>query len=405
MEAPARLPSANQHVVIAALGVATILAWGTSFYFPAVFAGPIVRDTQWSFEVVVSGTSVGLLVAGLAAPAVGRLINRYGGRPILLASSLLYAVGLSGVGLAPSSLFYLGSWAVVGLGMGCGLYDAVFAVLGRMYGRAARGPITNLTLVGGFSSTICWPLSALLIDAFGWRAACLIYAGLHLCVSLPLQYAVVRRRQSGHEDEQRDRTVVSGGVHPIPHERPIMILIGTIMSVATAVGAVVIVNMMTLLQARGETFAAAVALATLFGPAQVGARVFEFLFGKRYHPIYTLAASCILMALGLLLLWLAVPVLALVILCYGGGYGICWIARGTLPLALFGPSRFPVLIGRLAFPSLVSQALAPSLGAWLITAAGANTTIAVLTLAAVLNVVLVAMLWAVCRPHVLVASC
>jgi predicted MFS family arabinose efflux permease len=395
----------NQHAVTAALGVATILAWGTSFYFPAVFAGPIVRDTQWSFEVVVSGTSVGLLVAGLIAPAVGRLIDRYGGRPILLASSLLYAAGLSGVGLAPSPGLYLGAWAVVGLGMGCGLYDAVFAVLGRMYGRAARGPITNLTLVGGFSSTICWPLSALLIDAFGWRTACLIYAGLHLCVSLPLQYAVVRRRQSGHADERPREDTVSDGVRPIPRERPVLILIGTIMSVATAVGAIVIVNMMTLLQARGETFTAAVALATLFGPAQVGARVFEFLFGKRYHPIYTLGASCLLMALGLLLLWLAVPVLPLVILCYGGGYGISWIARGTVPLALFGPARFPVLIGRLAFPSLIAQALAPALGGWLITTAGADTTIAVLTIAGVLNVVLVAMLWAVCRPQVSVAPC
>src|SRR5438105_9384266 len=136
----------DRRVVITALGIAQIFAWGTSFYFPAVFAGPIVAETGWSLGVVVGGTSIGLLVAGLASPQVGRLIDRHGGRPVLLASSLLYAAGLAGIGLAPSLPVYLAAWAVLGLGMGTGLYDAVFAALGRMYGHGARGPITNLTL-------------------------------------------------------------------------------------------------------------------------------------------------------------------------------------------------------------------------------------------------------------------
>ena len=88
--------------------------------------------------------------------------------------------GLIGVGLAPSLPFYLLAWALIGIGMGTGLYDAVFAALGRLYGSEARGPITNLTLFGGFASTICWPLSAFMIDHVGWRSACFIYAALHL---------------------------------------------------------------------------------------------------------------------------------------------------------------------------------------------------------------------------------
>src|SRR5690606_17935677 len=110
----------------------------------------------------------------------------------LMASSLFYAAGLTGVGLATALPVYLVAWAVIGLGMGTGLYDAVFAALGRIYGSGARAPITNLTLFGGFASTVCWPLSAFMIEHAGWRVACLIYAGLHLAVSLPLQMSVVR---------------------------------------------------------------------------------------------------------------------------------------------------------------------------------------------------------------------
>ncbi|MFZ0845643.1 MAG: MFS transporter, partial [Pseudolabrys sp.] len=149
--------------------------------------------------------------------------------------------------------------------------------------------------------------------------------------------------------------------------------------------------------ARGVDYVTAVGLGTLFGPAQVGARVVERLFGKNYHPIWTMIASCSLMAIGLILLSGHFSLLLLIILVYGAGYGISWIGRGTLPLALFGPLRFPRLMGKLAFPSLIVQALAPSAGALLIEASGANVTIGVLTALALINVVLIAILWAVCR--------
>ena len=132
----------------------------------------------------------------------------------------------------------------------------------------------------------------------------------------------------------------------------------------------------------------------------MAARVVERLFGNRYHPIWTMIASCGLMAGGLIMLLGNFPQLLLVILIYGAGYGISWIGRGTLPLALFGPERFPRLMGKLAFPSLIVQAAAPSAGAWLIEASGANVTIAVLTVLALINVVLIGTLWASCRARI-----
>lgn len=386
--------------MISALGVAQILAWGTSFYFPAVFATAIVADTGWSLGLVVSGTSLGLLVAGLISPQVGKLIDRHGGRPVLLASSLFYGAGLVGVGLAPNLPMFLLAWVVIGIGMGTGLYDAVFAALGRLYGHEARGPITNLTLFGGFASTVCWPLSAFLIEHTGWRIACLIYAALHLGLALPLQMAVVRpaaAKPLAVSTSPSDPAALPPAPERIAHEGLIFALVALVLSFAAGIGAIVIVNFMIFLQARGVDYAVAVSLGTLFGPAQVGARVIERLFGTHYHPIWTMIASCTLMALGLLMLFGHFPVLFLFILVYAAGYGISWIGRGTLPLALFGPVRFPRLMGKIAFPSLIVQALAPSAGALLIEAGGPDRAIAVLTVLALINVVLIGCLWLLCR--------
>ncbi|MGE0039430.1 MAG: MFS transporter [Xanthobacteraceae bacterium] len=387
---------ASRPVVITALGIAQILGWGTSFYFPAVLAEPIVADTGWSLAWVVGGVSIGLLTAGLIAPQVGRIIDRRGGRPVLAASSLLFAAGLTGIGLAPSLPVYLLSWVVLGGGMGTGLYDAVFAALGKLYGRDARAPITNLTLFGGFASTVCWPLSAFLAEMYGWRATCLIYAGLHLAVSLPLQMAVMpaqSRLPARHAEATRAARLSASPARP---DLAVFLLLALVLTISSGIGSVVVVSLLTFLQAKGVDFATAVALGTLFGPAQVGARFVERLFGMRYHPLWTMVASCVLMAVGLGVL-LTLPLLVVAILIYAGGYGIMWIARGTVPLALFGPDRYATLMGRLAFPSLITQALAPSAGALLIEHSGPMTTLQVLLWLALLNVLLVGGLWAVFR--------
>jgi len=304
--------------------------------------------------------------------------------------------------LAPALPFYLLAWVLIGLGMGTGLYDAVFAALGRIYGAEARGPITNLTLFGGFASTICWPLSAFLIEHIGWREACFVYAALHLIVALPLQMSVVSsvpKPIAAAPESTSERPPPAPA--RIANEGVIFMLLALVLSIGAGIGSIVVVHLLIFLQARGADYAVAVGLGTLFGPAQVSARVVERLFGGRYHPIWTMIGSCTAMALGLVMLLFRLPLLPLVILIYGGGYGVSWIGRGTLPLALFGPLRFPRLMGKLAFPSLIVQALAPSAGALLIEANGADVTIGVLTVLALINVVLIGVLWVLCRPQIL----
>ncbi|RJE87228.1 MFS transporter [Paracoccus onubensis] len=172
--------------IVSALGVIEIFAWGSSFYLIAVLAEPIAAETGWSGAAISAGVSIGLLVSGISAIFVGRLIEVHGGRPVLASGMVLLAAGLSLLGLANSLIVYYAAWTVMGIGMACGLYDAAFSSLGQVFGRDARLAITQLTLWGGFASTVCWPLSSWLIEMVGWRSACFAYAGFHLAVTAPL---------------------------------------------------------------------------------------------------------------------------------------------------------------------------------------------------------------------------
>jgi predicted MFS family arabinose efflux permease len=385
-------------MVVAALGVAQLIGWGTSFYFPGVLAAPIAADTGWPLSYIVGGVSLGLLVAGLVSPQVGRVIAARGGRPVLAASALLSAAGLALIGAAPALPAYLIGWILVGAGMGTGLYDAVFAALGRLYGTAARSPITTLTLFGGFASTVFWPLGAYLAATIGWRGACFAYAGLYLFIVLPL----VLMFPNGKADDDGARPAASStpeAAAPAASQRTILILLALILTLSAGIGSIVVVHLLLILESKGLAVAAAVSIGTLFGPAQVGARVIESLFGARYHPVWTMIASCAAMAAGLavMLTVAGVAPLTLAMIVYAAGYGIMWIARGTLPLALFGPARYPVLMGRLAFPSLIVQALSPFAAALLVERAGIDAMVGVLMAVAVVNVALIAVLWVMCR--------
>jgi predicted MFS family arabinose efflux permease len=382
--------------VVAALGVAQLIGWGTSFYLPGVLAVPITADTGWPLSFVVGGVSLGLLVAGLISPQVGRLIAANGGRPVLAVSALLFAAGLGVIGLAPFLWVYLAGWIAVGAAMGTGLYDAAFAALGRRYGSAARGPITALTLFGGFASSVFWPFGAYLAATIGWRNACLAYAAMHLLIALPLvltfpsgNAAPSDRTEPTVEPASTPSSMRSAG------EGRIVALLALILTLSAGVGSIVVVHLLLMLEARGLAVAVAVSIGALFGPAQVGARVVEGLLGARYHPIWTMVASCVAMAFGLAAMVIAADVafLMLAMIVYAGGYGIMWIARGTLPLALFGAARYPVLMGRLAFPSLIVQALAPFAAALVVDRYGIEAMVVGLSTIATVNVALVVALW------------
>ncbi|MFZ1425300.1 MAG: MFS transporter [Geminicoccaceae bacterium] len=383
----------HRHVVVTVLGLMQILAWGSSYYLLAVLAPVIATDTGWPLPWIVGGLAFGLIAAALVSPWVGRTIERHGGRPVLAASAGLFAVGLCGLAAAPILPVYLASWFIVGLAMGAGLYDAAFATLGRLYGQGARQAITALTLFGGFASTACWPLSAWLATSFGWRGTCLIYAALHVAIALPLYLLALPRGPGSDErethaaqDPNRMTGPVTATVRP---SRGLFLLLAVTITLGSAISALMSVHLLSILQERGVALAAAVALGALVGPSQVGARAIEMLIGRYHHPIWTMVASMVLVAAGVGLLWAGLPVIAIALVFYGAGIGLESIARGTLPLALFGALGYPTLMGRLALPSLLAQAASPVLGALLLQGVGPDGTLTVLLGAAALDIVLV----------------
>jgi MFS family permease len=384
----ARIP--NRAVIISALGITQIFAWGTSYYLPAVLAAPIVADTGWSLAWVVGGLSLGLLTAGLVSPWVGRAIALRGGRPVLAVSAGLLAIGLLALAVAHALPAFLMAWLLIGLGMGAGLYDPAFATLGRLYGESGRSAITTLTLFGGFASTVCWPLSAFLDAHLGWRGACLVYAGFQLAVALPIYVFVLPRESRRPIAEPAVTGSPALASHrPATPRRGLFLLLATTITLASVISTVMSVHLLTVLQAKGLALAAAVSLGALVGPSQVTARTIEMLIARFHHPIWTKITATSLVTAGLAALWIGGPLIVLALLLYGAGIGLESIARGTLPLAMFGPERYPVIMGRIAMPSLIAQAAAPTIGALLLKAGGSDGALAVFFGVAACNALLV----------------
>ena len=371
--APERSPAE----IVLALGVAQIFGWGSSYYLLGTLAKPIAEETGWSMVLVLSGLSLALLIAGGISPRMGRMVARRGGKVVLAESTLLLALGLAVIAISRSPVQYLLGWGVVGLGMGLGLYDAAFAALGTHFGSASRKLITAVTLIAGFSSTLTWPLSLLLLGVVGWRGACLVYAALEITVCLPLYFLFSPIRAA----TVRPATAASdarGRLSP----RSDFYILGVVLTLISSVTAVLSVNLISIIVALGVASGAAVGLATLLGPAQIFARLLEMVAGRRYHPTITLAVATGCLAIGIL--FLRGPEAAIVtgVLLYGAGVGVAWVARGTVPMAIFGPETYAVQLGRLARPALIAQAVAPTFGAFLMQQLGVEATVSLLSAAA-----------------------
>lgn len=383
----ANVPS--RALIISVLGVTQIFAWGSTYYLLAVLTKPIVADTGWSLSWVVAGVSLGLLIAGVVSPWIGRFIACCGGRPVLAVSAGLFAIGLSALALSQSLSIYLAAWLVIGLGMGAGLYDPAFATLGRLYGLGGRSAITTLTLFGGFASTVCWPLSAFLDALLGWRGACLVYAGFQIAVALPAYLFALPR------EPQRPAALSAPSTPAEPTQAPsdsprsvLFLLLAVTITLSSVISATLSVHLLTVLQGKGLSLAGAVGLGALVGPCQVAARTVEMAFAGRHHPVWTHIASVVLVVAGVGALWIGAPLIAFAMTLYGAGIGLESIARGAMPLAIFGQDRYPIIMGRIAMPSLIAQAAAPFIGSILLEATGLNGAMTVIVAAATINTLL-----------------
>ncbi len=349
-------PVRSRSSVTAALGAAQTLAWASSYYLPAILADPIAEGTGLSRAWVFAAFSASLLITAFAGPAVGRMIDRRGGRGILTASNVVLAAGLIILAAANGPILLFAAWAVLGLGMALGLYDAAFATLSALYGRDARGPITGITLMAGFASTVSWPVTALLNDAAGWRETCLVWAALNLVIGLPLNRLLLPHAQPAALAPD----MASGTTGWRPYRE--MFLLAFVFAAGWFVTGSMAAHMPELLQTAGASPPAAIAAAALVGPAQVGARIAEFIILRRIHPLVSARLATALHPIGAAILAVTGPVGAVAfVVLYGAGNGLLTIARGTVPLALFGPHGYGERNGLLGAPARAAQAAAPFL--------------------------------------------
>ncbi|CAN7676949.1 MFS transporter [Bosea sp. LjRoot90] len=356
------------------LGLAQLISWGVSYYLVGAFGEPIAAEFGWSQAIIHGGLSAGLLVMGLTSGAVGRLIDRHGGRNVMCAGSLLTAVGIAGLAFAQTIAAYYAAWICLGLAMRLTLYDAAFAALAYIGGSAARRPIAQITLLGGLASTVFWPLGHALAEQFGWRGALLAYAGFAL-LTLPLHL-----------------TLPAGSARPLPDAsaaKPVSvlspadtrfagILYALIVTFAGILNAGMSAHMIGILAGLGLPAAAAVWISSTRGIGQSLARLGEVLFGSRTSPFDLNLVACLVLPLCFVvgLAGGASAIAALVFaFAYGAGNGVLTITRGTLPLMLFDPRSYGAYVGRLLAPGFFLSAAAPLGYALLIERYGASAAL------------------------------
>ena len=349
-------PQRSRHFVVATLGIAQTLAWASSYYLPAILAGPIGAGVGVAPTWVFGAFSGALLIAAFAGPAVGRLIDRHGGRGVLVLSNVVLACGLVVLAAAHGALLLALAWAILGVGMALGLYDASFAALTALYGTGARGPITGITLLAGFASTVSWPLSTFLNDTLGWRETVLIWAALNIVIGLPLNLLLPVPAHAAHPVARSVQRKI--GWKPYRE----MFLLAFVFAAAWFVTGAMAAHLPELLERAGATPLAAIAAAALVGPAQVAARLVEFLVLRRGHPLVSARFAAVLHPLGVaVLVLLGPPAATAFAVLYGAGNGLLTIARGTVPLAVFGPDGYGERTGLLGAPARAAQAFAPLL--------------------------------------------
>jgi MFS family permease len=345
--------SRRQLPVILALGTTQTLAWASSYYLPAILADPIARDLGVSSNWIFAAFSAALVISALLGPRVGRQIDLVGGRSVLSASNLTLAAGLTLLGSATSVPVLMLAWLALGIGMGFGLYDAAFAALGRIYGDSARRAITGITLIAGFASTVGWPLTAWGLQTIGWRETCFAWAAAHILIGLPINLLMLPPVAGA-----KAFAATSSKPH-IPIDRPMVLLAFAFAAAWTVTGAMA-AHLPRILEAAGATGVQAVAAGALIGPAQVCARVVEASLLSRYHPVVSTRLACLMHPIGAAILAVAGGGAASVFaLFHGAGNGILTIARGTLPLAIFGPENYGYRLGIIGAPARMAQAVAP----------------------------------------------
>ncbi|MBY4593980.1 MFS transporter [Ottowia caeni] len=352
----------SQRQVVARLGTTQTLAWASSYYLPALLAAPLASELGLPVTSVFGAFTLALLISALIGPLAGRAIDEHGGRKVLIVTNVLFASGLTGLALVQNEFQLWAAWALLGLAMGSGLYDAAFATVVRLYPANARNAITGITLVAGFASTVGWPLTAWWIETLGWRGTCLAWAALHVVLGAPLHWWLPRRAPEVIPTTSIPPTHSQVAEAPQPVPSWIGMAMAVVFAIVWFTSTAMATHLPTLLQDQGLSATAALGIAMLVGPAQVAGRLLEFGILRHISPLLSARMAAAAHPLGVVGFMILGPASAwLFAFLHGAGNGILTIAKGTLPLVVFGATGYGQRQGWIMAPARVAQAAAPLL--------------------------------------------
>jgi predicted MFS family arabinose efflux permease len=374
--------------ITVALGLGQTLAFASSFYLLGVIGDAIAADLSMGPTFVVGLMSLALAVSPLVTTRVGRWIDARGGREVLLTSNLVFGIALALLAGAQGPATLIAAVLIMGLGMAIGAYATPFALLVSLYGDAARRPITAVALFGALGSAVGWPVTSFLQEWIGWRGACLCWAGAHLALCLPLNaWALPKHRpaERPHQDHHRALVTWDGAMIRMA------VLFSGAWFISTAMGS----HLPRLLAAFGLAAPQAAAIAGLAGLASAAVRLAEFTLARRLSPLVTTRAASLMHPLGAAALGAAgAPAAPLMALGHGAGAGMLTVAKGVLPLSLYGPANYAYRSALLSRPAQLVQIGGPALYGLVL----AESPRAALALSAAVSLVMFAMTFGL-RPH------
>ncbi|MGI4847516.1 MAG: MFS transporter [Janthinobacterium lividum] len=385
------LSASRKNFIIVSLGLSQLVGWGTAYYAFGVLLRPMQIELQLSKNIMVGAYSLALLISGAMSIVIGRIIDRFGGRLVMSAGSVLASLMLVLTAFVHNATGLYLVWAGMGLAMSAILYQPAFAVLMQVFGDGYRRAITLLTLIGGFSSTLAWPLTQAVLSSLGWRQCWLLLAAANLLLCLPV-HAMLPKRSSAARMPAAPLAQEHGGGNaetdavppaPAPPQKhsplasvvrdPVFQLITVALTLNSLVSSAILLHLLTFLQSRGISAHQAALIGALLGPMQVLGRILEILFGKdaTSRQIGTLAMWVAPLALAMLVFpatWLVVYGAFAAV--YGLGNGVMTLVRGTLPAELYGQASYGVVSGAMSMPVMFASAAGPFAASLLYTAAG-----------------------------------
>ncbi|TCU33382.1 MFS transporter [Rhizobium azibense] len=347
--------------IVSALGMTQIIGYGTLYYSFSILAPEMADDLGLTLAQVFGIFSASLFIGGLSATYIGKQMDRMGAATILTIGSALSALTLALCAWSPSVFVFALAIILIEISSGMVQYQAAFAALVQSDPRTASRSITYLTLIGGFASTIFWPITAALVGYLTWREIYLVFAALNLFVCMPLHLWMARKgKAEGVRGVNRASEHVVGAVSP-ERRRGAMIVVSAAFAILGFTLASVLAHMVPMLGTLGLG-TTAVVIGSLFGPAQVMSRLVNMIFGTSLSPPMLAVISAALMVLGIVVLAVtgnSLPGAAAFAICLGLGSGINSIAQGSLPLYLFGSDGYGAITGKMAAARLALGAAAP----------------------------------------------